>query len=176
MLNTLFTTIIDTINGNGFLTALVAIFIFVVALNLFIYIVRLLGNIRGYIINKSNSYLIENQAKSPSNATLTMPDRVDLTNSVLDMIAFMVNNEIYHLFRTYIALSNPYDVTNLDTDSAKISTNVFDGIKKDLFNNPNLILTSEYLMEYVTKKTITTLLETAQAHNANLKGNRSDVG
>lgn len=167
----IFENIINTINGSKFLSIVCATIAIYIGIRITIYVVRLFGDIRSYIVNKSRSvYLLNQKNTNLDNASLSMPDRIDFTNSVLDLISFMVNNEIISYMKTFIALNNQYDISNLDTDVEKISTLVFNGINKNLFKDPNLILTEKYLMEYITKKTISVMLDVVQNHNATLRG------
>ena len=64
----------------------------------------------------------------------------------------------------------------MDTDITNISKTVFDGINKELFKEPNLILTEEYLMSFITKKTINIMLDVVQAHNNNIRNSKQSVG
>ena len=105
-----------------------------------------------------------------------MPERIELTNSILDLIAFMVNNEIIAYFKTITSLQTSYNIANMDHDIEYIATKVYEGINKELFTNPNLILTDKYLMEYITKKTTSTILEITQIHNDNIRNANQSTG
>ena len=164
----IFTNIANTINDSKFLTVIMTIIVIFTWLFLTIYFIKLLGNIRAFIVNKSNTAYLNNQKI----ITLSMPDRIELSNSVLDLISFMVNNEIVSFFKSYIILNNPYDISRMDEDVVIISQNVFNGINKVMFIDPNLVLTENYLMEFITKKTISTMLDVAQTHNANMRGHK----
>lgn len=170
----LFKAIIDAINNSKFLSVLVSFIIIIFAINFITYIVKLFGDIRSYIVNKSNSYYLANQKNTrKDNSTLPMPDRIELTNDVLDLISFMINNEIVTEMKTYISLSNPYVISNIDKDAATIAERVFKGINENLFTDPDLVLTKEYLISFITKKTLTTLLDVTQQHNSNLRNPQS---
>ena len=167
----IFKNIGNTINNSKILSIICAVITIFICIRVIIYIINLFGNIRSFIVNKSRSIYLSNQKNTNiDNASMSMPDRIEFTNSILDLISFMVNNEIMSYMKTYISLNNTYDISNLDNDVRKISTLVFDGINKSLFKDPNLILTENYLMEYITKKTISTLLDVVQNHNAIIRG------
>ena len=164
------TKISDIINNSKFLTVVMMILTVILFISLIVYIIRLLSNIRAYIVNKSNSFYLSNQKKTNTDtASLNMTDRIDATNAVLDLISFMVTNEIASHFKSYISLKVAYDLSKLDVDASTISTTVFNGINKDLFKDPNLLLTEKYLMEFITKKTITVMIEASQNHNNNIR-------
>jgi len=171
MFSDIFKNIGNTINESKFLSIICASIVIFIAIRVAIYVIQLFGDYRSYIVNKSRSLYLSNQKNTNlDNASLSMPDRIEFTNSVLDLISFMVNNEIISYMKPYVALNNTYDISNLDTDVEKVSTIVFNGININLFKDPNLILTEKYLMEYITKKTINVMLDIVQNHNAILRG------
>ena len=172
-----FSNLMDIINNSKFLTILLIVIFVIAAIQTIIYIIKLLSNIRAYIVNKSNSFYLANQKNTlMGNTTMTLSDRIEMTNGILDLITFMVNNEIVSSFKPYIGLNSSYDMSNMDTDIAAISNNIFNGINKELFKDPNLILTEEYLMSFITKKTINIMLDVAQAHNNNIRNINQSVG
>lgn len=174
---TIFESLINTINNSKFLSSVMVSTIIVLALAFLIYIIKLLGNIRMFIQNKSDSYVISNRKNTNlDNANLSMPERIDLTVSILDIITSLINTEITSIFKENFALNNLYNISNLDTDVAKISDKVFKGIRPMIFKDPNLILTEEYLMSYITKKTINTMIEVATTYNDNLRKSNQSVG
>lgn len=169
-----FNNVYDIVTSSRLLTIVVGIILFIFAFCTINYIINLLSNIRAYIVNKSNSYYLSNKKNvRMDNSTLPMPDRIELTNNVLDLISFMINSEIITEMKPYIALNNSYTIANLDSDVTNISKRVFDGINKNLFVDPDLVLTQEYLISFITKKTLTTLLDVVQQHNANIRNPQS---
>lgn len=173
-MNTIITNLFNIINNSKLLTIILSVIIVILAICSISYIIKLLSNIRAYVVNVSNSYYLSNQKNTrKDNSTLPMPDRIELTNDVLDLISFMINNEIVTEMKTYISLNNPYIISNLDSDTENISERVFKGINENLFDDPDLVLTKEYLMSFITKKTLTTLLDVTHQHNANLRNPQS---
>jgi hypothetical protein len=169
-MTTLITNFFNTINNSKFLTSLVFTVMVILLLCLLTYIINLLGNIRAYINNKSNSYYLANLKNTrKDNSTLAMPDRMQLTNDVLDLIAFMINNEIMNEMKPYIILNNQYIISNIDKDVEIISKRVFNGINESLFLDPDLVLKTDYLSAFITKKTLTTMLDVATQHNISLR-------
>ena len=167
----IFTNISDTINNSKFLTVVVTSFIIMLGLCFIAYIIKLLSNIRMYIVNKSNSFYLANlKNQTKDNSTLDMPSRIDLTNSILDLITFLINNEIIIQIKPYIVLNNPYEISRLDDDVRVISTNVFKSINPSLFKDTNLVLTDEYLMTYITKKSMGLMIDVVQNHNDTIRG------
>ena len=163
------------LNTNTFVSIVMVAITIILAFSLLRYTIRLLSNIRGYILNKSNAIKLENEKSQNTIPSLTITERVEITNSILDLISFMIANEIVVHFKNYAALHLPYDVSNLDNDVKTISEKVYDGINKDIFADPNLILTNKYLLEYITKKTITSMIDVIQTHNDNIRGNNKSA-
>lgn len=123
-----------------------------------------------------NMKMTNARIENSNGVTLSMPDRIDLTNSILDLITFMITNEIMSYMKTFMALNIKYEVSNLDDDIKKISQTVFHGINPSLFADPNLILTPEYLMSYITKKTTNVFLETTIQYNQSLRSTNLGTG
>ena len=166
----IFNNLVTLINNSKFLSVTLSIVFIIFGMAAVIYIIKLLGNIRSYIVNKSNSFYLNNQKiKSNGSATLSMPERVELTNSVLDLVTFMINNEITSVFKQYITLNDLYNMTNMDKDIEYVASNVANGLQQEVFTDPNLILTKEYLMRYISKKTIDLFIVVAQNHNTTLR-------
>lgn len=170
----IFTNLINTINNSRFLSVLISSILVLLGICFTIYIIKLLSNIRHYIVNRSNSFYLNNLKLQST--ILTTPERIDVTNSVLDLITFMINNEIASVFKQYISLNELYNISNIDKDAKTIAENVHNGIDSKLFTDPNVMLTSEYLMTYITKKTIDLLIVVAQNHNDSLRSANQSNG
>ena len=175
-MSNIFTNLWNNINSSTFLSIVFTALIILISWCFFVYMIRLLSNIRSYIVNRVKSIQLENQKASNISVSLSMPERIELTNSILDLIAFMVNNEIIAYFKTITSLQTSYNIANMDHDIEYIATKVYEGINKELFTNPNLILTDKYLMEYITKKTTSTILEITQIHNDNIRNANQSTG
>jgi hypothetical protein len=121
-------------------------------------------------MNKTKALQLSNDRSTNKTASLSITDRIELTNSILDLISFMVTNEIVVFFKNYTALNDLYNLSRLDEDVRTLAEKVYDGINKDLFSDPNLILTEKYLLEYITKKTISTMIDVVQNHNDAIRG------
>ena len=172
----IFTALWNNINNSAFLSIVCTALIIFLGLCFLRYIIRLLGNIRTYIVCKTREIYLRNQKSENSVVSLSMSERIELTNSILDLITFMVNNETIAYFKIYTSLQTMYNMSNMDHDIEYIASKVYEGINKDLFTNPNLILTDKYLMEYITKKTTNIIIEIAQVHNNNIRGVNQSVG
>lgn len=101
--------------------------------------------------------------------TMQLPERIELTNSIFQLIDGMIESEILSTMKDHIALKEKYNTLNLDLDVGKISTIIYESFNKDLFTDPNLLLNKEYMMTYITKKTSYELLVSVLTHNETIK-------
>ena len=100
---------------------------------------------------------------------MQLPERIELTNSIFQLIDGMIESEILSTMKDHIALKEKYNTLNLDLDVGKISTIIYESFNKDLFTDPNLLLNKEYMMTYITKKTSYELLVSVLTHNETIK-------
>lgn len=110
-----------------------------------------------------------------SDSAISMPDRVELTNSVLDLITYMINQEITSTMQPYIQLSQPFPINNIDVAIKNISNNVFNAIDRDMFLDTDLLLTSEYLQKFITSKTKNAMLDVVMRHNDSIRAIASET-
>ena len=92
--------------------------------------------------------------------------RVASTNAVLSLINTVINNEVVSVLKTYARLGETYKTMNTADDIEKISTKVFNSIKKELFSDNDTVLTDEYLMTYINERT--TLEFLIESRNINM--------
>ena len=92
--------------------------------------------------------------------------RVASTNAVLSLINTVINNEVVSVLKTYARLGEPYKTMNTADDIEKISTKVFNSIKKEIFSDNDTVLTDEYLMTYINERT--TLEFLIESRNINM--------
>jgi hypothetical protein len=102
-------------------------------------------------IQKTNAQALEAMAsRIPS---LNVNQRLEYNKNLLSFIDDMINLEILNEKRFSIFLNQPDKNLDIDNVLKKISTKVFESIQPELYNDPNNILTSEYIMSYIQKKT-----------------------
>ena len=92
--------------------------------------------------------------------------RVASTNAVLNLIDTIIRNEVVSVLKTYASLGEPYKTMNTADDIEKISTKVFNALKKEIFADNDTVLTDEYLMTYINERT--TLEFLIESRNINL--------
>ena len=167
----IFNNIIEWVNN----TTWIQIILLIIASIFSIYVLKLVFSFINSSINflkeKSRKLTIENREKLNLNTTpsLTIDRRIDITNAIFDLIAFMIANEIYSVFKPYQTLGTPYQINKFDEDLTNISKTVFEGLKVDLFTDPNILVTKEYLMAYITKRTTSMLLDNMIMHNLQIR-------
>lgn len=170
-------TILTNVNENMFIALLIYFMLVYIIIKIYYYINQL---VRTKIEERSekikNMKMANKRIENSNGVTLSMPERIELTNSILDLMTFMITNEIMSYMKSFLSLNVKYEVSNLDTDIKKISETVFHGINPTLFTDPNLILTSEYLMSYITKKTTNIFLETVMNYNQTLRAHSMGTG
>lgn len=103
------------------------------------------------ITDKSNQII--NEAKDDGKPTLEIDQRIKCTRELLtlidDTIALeLVNNKRYEIF-----LNANVNNRDVDKDIEEIASNVFNSLKPEIFSDKNLVMTEEYLMKYIQKRT-----------------------
>lgn len=96
---------------------------------------------------------------------LNTQEQLDCSETLLQAINVMIELECANVLRSYIFLHKSYDILNLDKDTQTISTNVFSGIKKELFNSANIIYTDTYIIKYITSQSTLILLKNIKEAN-----------
>lgn len=90
-----------------------------------------------------------------------------LAEKIKEQINEMISVEVYAVLRECINLRTKYNITNLDSDIAKISTNVVNGINP-LVLEANMIMTNNFLMKYVVNQAFNLLLNLVTEHNSSI--------
>lgn len=88
-----------------------------------------------------------------SQATLSIDDRLEYTKNLLSFIDDMITAELINEKRFDIFLDKPNKNINFDKVLKNISNAVFIALKPEIFINNENILTKDYLMSYIQKKT-----------------------
>lgn len=164
----IFENALDYIN-NHVVASIIAFTVIVYTTFLLIkYIFSILNCSKLLIEEKIYKYKI-NRTDHLDMVTLTMPERVNLTTSMFEFISNLITEEVESLMKTYVSLNTPYEIIKLDNDVEKISKIVYAGLNTDVFTDPNLIITKEYMMSFITKKTSYILLNYVLIYNNDIK-------
>ena len=147
----------------------------IISFTIITYIIFLLIYKLFEILNSINKLIKENIMKYQIRrtdhldmVTMQLSERIELTNSIFNLIDDMIHEEILSFMKTFISLPEKYQILNLDIDVGKISTIIYEAFNKDIFLDPNVLITQEYMMSYITKKTSYELLIAVLAHNENI--------
>lgn len=133
---------------NKYLSYLIITIIFIfIIIGLFIWMRRKINKI---YIDANN--LVSNVRQSIP--TLNSLDRLNYTKDFCTFIDEMINQEIINIRRFEILLNQPNKNLDVDNVIKEVSSKVFNSIKKELFDDPNNIVTREYLMSYIQKRTV----------------------
>lgn len=126
---------------------------------------QILLSLRALLQAKANNIRLNNSRLSEQ-PSLNLAQRVDATDKVLGIIDSLIEMEILTELRTISTLKVSYDLKNLDNDVKGIADKVFHAIKVDTYNDTNIVLNSEYLLEYITDQTVIQLLNHVLEYNA----------
>ena len=119
-------------------------------------------------INKTtDNFTYQIESLNESVPELDIDDRLTYTEHLLSFIDNMIEFEVVNEKRFELILGQ-YD-KNLDIDKVleSVSTRVYESIEKNVFTDPNNILTSKYIMEYIQKKTFIVCMQYVQNNTNN---------
>jgi hypothetical protein len=121
----------------------------------------LLRNLSLYFNEKRNTIAFDNNNKADDlkYSSLNLGKRLKITNSLLDFIDELVEEEITLLLVRLARLQSHYEVMNMEKDIKDISTKIFDAIKDTgVIDNKDLIVSTDYFLEYITSNVSSKLI------------------
>lgn len=126
-------------------------------------IVLLLGMATGFLISRkqfsstieqitleNNKIVAQYEDDKP---TLEIDQRIKCTRELLILIDDTVALELINNKRYEIFLNTNVNNRDIDKDIEEIATNVFNSLRPEIFSDKNLVMTEDYLMKYVQKRT-----------------------
>ena len=163
--------IFDFINNNVFFSIVALIFLTIFSIYILRKCFKLINAIINVISAKADEIRIRNeQTKHSINAPKgDLAYRLDVTNEMYNFISFLIANEIVRIFESYASLNLPYVVNKFDEDLEKICATVFEMLKPEIFEDPDLLITKEALMKFIAKRTTIMLLQTMFSHNMKIR-------
>lgn len=163
--------IFDFINNNMFFSIVALIFLTIFSIYILRKCFKLINAIINVISAKADEIRIRNeQTKHSINAPKgDLAYRLDVTNEMYNFISFLIANEIVRIFESYASLNLPYVVNKFDEDLEKICATVFEMLKPEIFEDPDLLITKEALMKFIAKRTTIMLLQTMISHNMKVR-------
>ena len=132
-------------------------------------VINFLGSLVTYFQAKSNKINYDLTKKSSGVPIMDLYDRNELTVSILNTINAIIDNEVARLFQSYAVLNKKYEVIRMDEDIKTLSSEVFKAIKPEIIKDPEIILTSDFVMQFIIQSISVKILDTAQQYNAALK-------
>ena len=85
--------------------------------------------------------------------TLEIGQRIKCTRELLTLIDDTVSLELINNKRYEIFLSSNINNRDIDKDIEDIARSVFESLRPEVFSDKNLVMTEEYLMKYIQKRT-----------------------
>lgn len=85
--------------------------------------------------------------------TLEIDQRIKCTRELLTLIDDTVSLELINNKRYEIFLNSNVNNRDIDKDIEDIARSVFDSLRPEIFSDKNLVMTEEYLMKYIQKRT-----------------------
>lgn len=135
-------------------------------------IIKLIHDVSLFYIEKRNNIAFKNNmiANEINNTgtRLSIGDRVEITASFLNLIDTLIDLDISSKLIYNARLKEEYKTFNLDKDIEEISARVFEAIKSGSFTNKDLLLSDDYCLDYINKRTTTKLISATVTYNNNL--------
>lgn len=102
------------------------------------------------ITDNSNQIINDFNDNKP---TLEIDQRIKCTRELLTLIDDTVSLELINNKRYEIFLSSNINNRDIDKDIEDIARSVFESLRPEVFSDKNLVMTEEYLMKYIQKRT-----------------------
>ena len=102
------------------------------------------------ITDNSNQIINDFNDNKP---TLEIDQRIKCTRELLTLIDDTVSLELINNKRYEIFLSSNVNNRDIDKDIEDIARSVFESLRPEVFSDKNLVMTEEYLMKYIQKRT-----------------------
>ena len=134
------------------------ILIFSIFLGVFI---NIAGSITVFLNEQAKKTAIGYSGKT----ILNTQEQLNCSETLLQAINIMIELECANVLRSYIFFNKSYDILNLDKDTKTIASTVYNGMKKELFNTPNIIYTDTYIIKYITSQSTLILLKNIKEAN-----------
>lgn len=134
------------------LLIIIVLFVFLIICNIFL---------MRYTKNKSLSSATQEIDKLSNDA------RLHFSNDLLQFIDNLILIEINNKLKDDLILHRRIDVRSADEMAKDISETVFNALDKNLYKNQNeTILNTNYIMTYITRRTLLTLMTAITEHNS----------
>lgn len=134
----------------------------------FITIIALLRQIR--IRLKAKTEIEIANLTKPIDRTLPTNTQIEITKDVMDLINQLIQIESDAKLKIYAPLNRKYEYTTLAEDIESISESVYEGLRKEMiFDNPNVFISNEYIMKYISQQTSIIFMGLVLQYNNNYR-------
>lgn len=119
-----------------------------------------------FIKEKTKKLSTPNTEEKPDK--LDFIEKIEASSSLMNFINVMINVEVTRMIQALQKLRTKYDVSNLDKDARNIAETVFNGMNKTIVFSEsfdNMILSKEYVMQYISSQSIIVLMNAAFEYN-----------
>ena len=89
----------------------------------------------------------------------------DDTDQVFSILNFIIDGEIAFRINLLSYSKTPYNLLNLDKDIQDISNTVFSQLNKEMLQNSNIMVTSDYIMHYIVNQITIRLASSMHEYN-----------
>lgn len=119
-----------------------------------------------YGITVIERYFINKSEEMEKSSYSSISEDVESIDSVLNLIDNSINLYVAHKLREFYTTSRQYDVLKIDEDCKDIAESVYSDLNEGFLMNfidANKVVTSEFWMKYIIKKTSCILLNTVKS-------------
>lgn len=126
-------------------------------------IINLIQSISGYIDTKKQINIkVANHGQKPF---VTLEQKAITTRAIVDTVDKLVTMEIEDTLKTYARLNQKYNAVKMAEDIEAISGRVYNAIKKSVYESDDILITDEYLMNYIVTHTTITFIRIVKGLN-----------
>ncbi len=134
----------------------------------FITIITLMRQIRIRLKAKTEIEIMN--LTKPIDRTLPTNTQIEITKDVMDLINQLIQIESDAKLKIYAPLNRKYEYTTLAEDIESISESVYEGLRKEMiFDNPNVFISNEYIMKYISQQTSIIFMGLVLQYNNNYR-------
>ena len=121
------------------------------------------------IISNVGKYFGAKAENMKTETLLKREEKINISRNYIDMIDYIIGNEIARILQTYALLRNRYETLQIDEDLEKLASTIYNGLKKDFLQDDSIIFTEEYMMKYITERCRLLLFNSVTEYNSSLR-------
>lgn len=121
------------------------------------------------IISNVGKYFGAKAENVKAETLLKREEKINISRNYIDMIDYIIGNEIARILQTYVLLRNRYETLQIDEDLEQLASTIYNGLKKDFLQDDSIIFTEEYMMKYITERCRLLLFNSVTEYNSSLR-------